>query len=60
MFLIDPDPTRVGLRFKGKKGWIVLDQIRTVDKARLVKKLGRITDDEIETVKEVLREMLVD
>ena len=53
-------PTRVALRFQGKQGWIVLDQIRTVDKARLVKKLGRIADDEIERVKETLREMLVD
>ena len=53
-------PTRVGLRFKGKQGWIVLDQIRTVDKARLVKKLGRITAHEVEQVKEILREMLVD
>ena len=53
-------PTRVALRFKGKQGWIVLDQIRTVDKARLVKKLGRIANDETERVKEILREMLVD
>ncbi|TVQ41525.1 MAG: type II toxin-antitoxin system PemK/MazF family toxin [Spirochaetaceae bacterium] len=53
-------PTRVGLRFQGKQGWVVLDQIRTIDKARLVKKLGRITDHEIEQVKEILREMLVD
>ena len=35
-------PTRVSCRFKKKKGQIVLDQIRTVDKARLVKKLGMI------------------
>jgi mRNA interferase MazF len=53
-------PTRVGLRFRGKQGWIVLDQIRTVGKARLVKKLGRIADNKIERVKEILREMLVD
>lgn len=36
-------PTRVKLSFQGVQGQIVLDQIRTVDKARLVKKLGRIT-----------------
>ncbi|MCA1754854.1 MAG: type II toxin-antitoxin system PemK/MazF family toxin [Spirochaeta sp.] len=53
-------PTRVSLRFQRKQGWIVLDQIRTVDKARLVKKLGRIANPEIERVKEILREMLVD
>ena len=35
-------PTRVSCTFKGKRGQIVLDQIRTVDKARLVKKLGTL------------------
>ena len=36
-------PTRVEVTFKRKAGWIVLDQICTVDKRRLVKKLGTIT-----------------
>ena len=35
-------PTRVSCSFKKKKGQIVLDQIRTIDKTRLVKKLGTI------------------
>jgi mRNA interferase MazF len=35
-------PSRLGLTFQGKMGKVVLDQIRTVDKARLVKKLGVI------------------
>ena len=35
-------PTRVDCNFKGKKGQIVLDQIRTIDRSRLVKKLGNI------------------
>ena len=35
-------PTRVSCTFKKKKGQIVLDQIRTIDKTRLVKKLGAI------------------
>lgn len=35
-------PSRVACKFEGKKGQIVLDQIRTVDKTRLVRKLGRI------------------
>src|SRR5947207_12750895 len=34
-------PTRVRVRFEGKEGKIVLDQVRTVDKARLGRKLGR-------------------
>ncbi|MFQ6676977.1 MAG: type II toxin-antitoxin system PemK/MazF family toxin [Fidelibacterota bacterium] len=36
-------PTRIPCTFHGKKGQVILDQIRTVDKARLVKKLGSIS-----------------
>lgn len=39
-----PYPTRVPIRFKRKSGQIVLDQIRTVDKSRLVKRLGKIEE----------------
>jgi mRNA interferase MazF len=53
-------PTRVKVKFQSKIGWIVLDQIRTVDKRRLVRRLGRITRSEIEKVKYVIKEMLVD
>ena len=35
-------PTRVPCRFQGKTGEVVLDQLRTVDKARLVRRLGRL------------------
>ena len=38
-------PTRVSLKFKMKKGQIVLDQIRIIDKARLIKKLGSINPE---------------
>ena len=41
-----PYPTRISCQFQGKEGQIVLDQIRTVDKSRLVKKLGKL--DELE------------
>ncbi len=53
-------PTRVPVSFEGKEGWIVLDQIRTVDSIRLTKKLGSISKREIQQVKAVIREMLVD
>lgn len=53
-------PTRVPLKFGGKDGWIVLDQIRTVDKIRLVKELGKINNSEIQKVKGIIKEMLVD
>ena len=56
----DKYPTRVDLEFDGKRGWIVLDQIRTVDKSRLVKKVGKLQETEIARVKAVLKEMLID
>jgi len=53
-------PTRIPLTFQGKKGFIVLDQIRTVDKRRLAGKLGKLTPAKIAEVKKVLNEMLVE
>jgi mRNA interferase MazF len=50
-------PTRVACRFQGKDGQVVLDQVRTVDKARLVKRLGRISPTAQRGVVEVLAEM---
>ena len=50
-------PTRVVCQFQGKQGQIILDQIRTIDKSRLVKKLGQISQDERRMVLEVLAEM---
>jgi mRNA interferase MazF len=38
-----PYPTRIPCQFQGKRGQIVLDQLRTVDKRRLVRRLGRIS-----------------
>src|SRR5215212_1390787 len=35
-------PTRVSCKFQGKQGQVVLDQVRTVDKSRLARRLGRI------------------
>lgn len=50
-------PTRVNCQFDGKSGQVVLDQIRTVDKSRLVKKLGKISPDTQCEVLAVLSEM---
>ena len=50
-------PTRVSCRFGGKTGQIVLDQIRTVDQTRLVKKLGRIDAPTAERVLAVLQDL---
>lgn len=50
-------PSRVPCRFKGKKGEIVLDQLRTVDRSRLVKKLGAMEGKASAQVLQVLQEM---
>ena len=50
-------PTRVPCTFQGVDGQIVLDQIRTVDKTRLAKKLGRLSPAASDRVLNVLIEM---
>ncbi|MDP8206092.1 MAG: type II toxin-antitoxin system PemK/MazF family toxin [Candidatus Electryonea clarkiae] len=50
-------PTRVKCTFQGTAGQIVLDQLRTVDKSRLVKKLGKIATSEQDGVLILLQEM---
>jgi mRNA interferase MazF len=53
-------PTRVGCRFEGKSGLIVLDQLRTVDRTRLVKRLGTLSADEQTAVLQVLADMFAE
>jgi len=53
-------PTRIHLKFAGKEAWIVLDQLRTVDRKRLIEKLGKIDQKTINQVKFIIKEMLVD
>ena len=48
-------PTRVPCTFKRKMGQVVLDQIRTIDRTRLIKKLGTIDPDTQSEVIEVLQ-----
>jgi len=50
-------PTRVPCRFKGKDGQVVLDQVRSVDRSRLIKSLGRIDDKTAAVVLGVLQEL---
>ncbi len=50
-------PSRVACQFQGKAGQVVLDQLRTVDKTRLVKKLGKIDNRTQAEVLKVLDEM---
>ncbi len=55
-----PYPTRIAIRHKITKGWIVLDQIRTVHRQRIVKILDNLADKEILLVKKILQETYVD
>lgn len=50
-------PTRVSCRFAGQRGQVVLDQVRTVDHSRLVKRVGTISSSTAESVLQVLQEM---
>jgi len=53
-------PTRVPVKHNKTKGWIVLDQIRTIDRLRVVKTFEPLTEKEIADVKNVLRETYVE
>ncbi|QEE16983.2 type II toxin-antitoxin system PemK/MazF family toxin [Promethearchaeum syntrophicum] len=53
-------PTRIKIKFAGKMGWLVVDQIRTVDRIRFVKKMGTISSSSIKELKKKVQEMLVD
>ena len=55
-----PYPTRVPVTFTGIPGWVVLDQIRTVDQRRLMKRLGKLGAKTVSSIKSVLHEMLVE
>jgi mRNA interferase MazF len=53
-------PTRVKIRQKNESGWIVIDQLRTIDRQRIIKILGILSPAEIKRTKKVIKEMLVD
>jgi mRNA interferase MazF len=53
-------PIRTPIMFSNKRGLILLDQIRTLDKARLIKRLGKATPKTTEAVLRVLRDVFAD
>ena len=53
-------PTRIEVKHDNKTGWIVLDQIRTIDKIRIIRMLDKLTINEIAGVKSIIKEILVD
>lgn len=52
-------PSRVEVKHDSKMGWVVLDQIRTIDKLRVVKHLGRLSEPEYKEVKSIMHEIFV-
>ncbi len=53
-------PTRIEVKHDNKIGYVVLDQIRTIDKRRIINELGRLTKPEIKELKSVIKETYVD
>ena len=52
-----PAPFRVAVTFKGTRGLVLPDQMRTIDRRRLIKRMGRIDAQTLRAVLEVLGEM---
>ena len=53
-------PTRIEVRHNENDGWIFIDQIRTIDKTRIIKVLDKLSKKEVDNVKSVIRETFVD
>jgi len=53
-------PTRVRVKQKDESGWVIIDQLRTIDKQRIIKILGQLSPVEINKTKSIIKEMLVD
>jgi mRNA interferase MazF len=53
-------PTRVKVRHQDREGWAVIDQVRTIDKTRIIRLLGHLKNREIGRIKATIRETLVD
>ena len=53
-------PWRVSCHFAGRLGFVATDQLRTLDGARLIRRLGRLPDAKVREVLHVLREMFAD
>jgi mRNA interferase MazF len=55
-----PYPTRIEIKHRQIKGWIAIDQIRTIDRKRIFKRFETLTDKEIEKAKNVIKETFVE
>lgn len=55
-----PYPFRVPCRFESRAGYVVIDQIRTVDRERLMRRLGKVSSSTLGRVLAILQEMFAD
>ena len=53
-------PTRINIEIEGHTDWVVIDQIRTIDKKRIIKKIGSLSKSEKKEIKEIIKETFVD
>jgi mRNA interferase MazF len=53
-------PTRIAVEHNNKKGMVAIDQIRTIDKSRIIKKFDRLSKSEIQKCKDIIKETFVD
>ena len=53
-------PTRIAVKHDERQGWVVIDQIRTINKQRIIRVLGKLSPAEIKELKSVIKETFVD
>ena len=53
-------PTRIAVEHNNKKGMVAIDQIRTIDKSRIIKKFDRLSKSEIQKCMDIIKETFVD
>ncbi|MBD2751768.1 type II toxin-antitoxin system PemK/MazF family toxin [Spirosoma validum] len=53
-------PSRIQVQSGGRVGWVMLDQIRAIDRLRVIKVLGNLSTSEMVKIKQVIKELFVD
>jgi len=53
-------PTRLEIAIEGKSNWIAVDQIRTIDKTRVIRKIAELSPRDMQKLKAMIRETYVD
>ena len=55
-----PYPSRIQVQSGGRVGWVMIDQVRAIDRQRVIKVLGALSADEASEIKQVIEELFVD